>query len=177
MAALPDNNTGRVWVEYSNGQDQHTLLWRYNSTAHAVSAVLDGIASFFTAVEAAFYTFSIVSVRFAIAGSSVSLPVAWPGDPSYGTGTSTANDRAAALQFLGRSATGRRCSFWIYAVDGLAPIGYRLTASGVPAISDGIDALNSLSADGLYTAIDNTDPIHYPYANWKINDYWLHQAR
>jgi len=157
--------------------DDHTFLWRYDSSTNTASAVLSAIDGVLTAIGPQLYTITIGAVRFSLAGSVVSLPIAWTGSATYGTGTASANDRGAAIQFIARSATGRRTSFWLYAVDATAPIGYRLTAAGNVNVANAITALDGVSSALLYVAIDNTDPVHYPYANWKINDYWLHQTR
>lgn len=175
MAPLPSNNTGVVFLDYSVGGENHTAQVRYSSSSSFVDAmtVLD---DFLTALGGLISVITIIGARHRPQGSNVTLPVTWTGAATYGVGTATHAESAFYIDFVGRSAGGRRVRLSVFGSDqaiDLAESDYRLPATG--AVLDALTVLTN--ASDIVVAIDNGAPVWNQYANLGINAYWRNRIR
>lgn len=177
MAPLPDHNTARLWVDYTNSYDVHTILWRYNDLTADVEDAKSAVTAFLTALSTSINAINLISMRYAVSGSDVSLPTGLPEDTSYGSGALNAGARANSWQFLGRSSTGRRGSFYLYAVAAAVPVGARVPISSDSNLAAAIATLITATDTGAWVAIDANAMFVKPYVNFVVNDYWTHQIR
>ena len=79
-----------------------------------------------------------------------------------------------ALNFVGRSSTGRRARWAIFGYKN-AYSEFRLTSAESADIATVVDALDA--SPTRFLAIDGNLPTWYPYANVKAWDYWVGEAR
>jgi hypothetical protein len=114
-------------------------------------------------------------LRWAASGSTVSNPVICGFEgTAYGSGAPSVDDYPRYLDFVGRSAGGRRVRFSLLSVNA-ALSGFRLTTSESAVIA-AAHALIAAPAQA-FLAIDGTDPVWYPYANTGFNAYWQRNVR
>jgi hypothetical protein len=175
MAPLPSNSTGVLYLDYSVGGEGHTVQLRYNSGSSAVDAmgVLD---EFLTALSTGIREITVEGARVRDAGASITLPITWTGEDHYGTGDAEHSGSAVYVDFIGRSAGGRRARLSMFGgavIEDGVEFDYRLPATGVyGAARDVLD-----SAGDILCAIDEEAIVWYSYVNVGINAYWRNKIR
>lgn len=175
MAPLPSNNTACLFVDYSVGGEDHTMLVRIGAGSTVADAML-ALSDFLTTLVATIFTITITGARQRAVDAIVTTPVTWIGDATYGTGTATHAQSAWYINFVGRSPQGRKVRLAVFGavnIVDLAENDYRLPATG--AVEDAIAVLQA--ADTVIVAIDGNGPIWYPYANLGVNAYWRNRIR
>ena len=185
MAPLPVTNTGRFWLDYTVGDLEHTLMWRFNDALVDPAYTVTVLEGFFSYLDTVLYTdFAILGARWAAAGSNFSLPYdisasTLNGFTGSGPVATPANQRPRELVYVGRSqASGRRARFSLYGAVIDTPGNYRIGPGEEPFTDTAIfAALNSGSGVGSPVAIDNTPVVWYPYANVNYNSYWETEVR
>ena len=183
MAPLPAFNTGRVWIDYTSGGEQHSLLLRFNvenvlGNADVLATVNDIIAG----MQAVMWTNdAVVGSRYSDAGSPISLPYsANSGAGSVASGTPNPESNAGFIGVSGRSLAGRQ-----YHADFFTQVCYTLavyredTGGMTAAIEPFFDAFNTApsSGDGMLVAIDGLRVIWKQYLNIGQNAYWQRKQR
>lgn len=174
MAPLPPESTARYYADYSTVGKNHTLVVR--ATA-ALSPASFGtlIDSFWTALGSLVFTTTLNTVRFSASGSNVSNPVTCGFEGTvYGAAAGTVDSAPVALNFIGRSTSGRRVRGMVFSYSGAFST-YRLTSAEDAAIANTVAVMNG--ATNAFLAIDGTSPIWYPYANVLVNAYWQRAVR
>lgn len=177
MAPLPNHNTARLWVDYTNSYDEHTILWRFNDLEADVEDAKAAVTAFLTALSTSINAINLTGMRYAVSGSDITVPTALPEDITYGSGALNAGARASSWQFLGRSAGGRVGSFYLYAVAAAVPVGARVSISQDGNLAAAIATLITATDTGAWVAIDAGAMFVKPYVNYVVNDYWTHQVR
>lgn len=184
MAPLPDNSTGRYWLDYEAGDNgiEHTMLIRFKGATPDFSDVDGWLLNFLNAVEPSLANgWRPLRARWATAGSDVSIP--WSMDTALasfaaaGAGSMTGEQEAREVVYVGRSFTsGRRARLSLYGTVGTTPGNFRwgpgesnLTA---PAVFTALEG-----SPDIFIAIDNTKPTWYRYANVNYNSYWERRQR
>lgn len=176
MAPLPDSSTNRLFVDYTDGINNHTLMFRYplSGTLAGVMGVADDVLS---AVSPLIHLITITSARAAAAGSEISLPVAWTGLGTYGA-TSVPGSRAPAqISFVGRSSDGRRARWFIFPYRAAIPDDFRLSTSENADVLATYNALVAGAAAGDLATIGGLAPTILPYANVNYNSYYETKQR
>ncbi len=177
MAPLPSNNTAVLFVDYSGCGENHTLQIRFAAPGIIADAmgIADGLLA---ALGATIREITITGARVRAAGSNVTIPVAWTGAATYGSGAGSHNESAYYVDFVGRSVDGRRCRVAVFCVGVPADAtnqDFRLTRSE----SGGVDAaLTVLEAgSGAPVSISGLAVSWHQYGNIGTNAYWRNQIR
>ena len=177
MAPLPANNTARLWVGYNDGENDHELMVRFFDGDVSNEAAVTFAAGFFDAASAMLYEITITGARIQLAETSVSFPIEWTGDPTYGTDPMPVLLAPRETRWLGRTVEGRKVSWSLYGGKYTSPDDYRLTPTDLAAVGTVLDYLTSIDVEGVFLAIDNHKPIRYQYADVNFNSYWEREQR
>lgn len=177
MAPLPDNSTARVWVDYNDGVNDHSLMIRYSPSGATVADAMDAAIAFLEAMDPLLYLIGITGARASAAGSTFSFPVAWTGAATYGDDTMDPVFAPRETRFLGRDNGGRRVSWSLYGGKYETPENYRLNPLDFAAVASAISAIEANVVADTFLTINYGDPIVYPYADVNFNSYWERQAR
>jgi len=176
VAPLPQNNTARFFLDYSDSQNEHTLMARIGPSAD-VSDVMTVIHNFLTALDPDLFVFTVLGARFSAASSTISTPVSWSGDAAYGADTMNLNRRPIELRFQGRSVGGRRMSISVYGSKYTIPDNFRLPNDFDADLSAAMLVLESAYAAENIVAIDGLEVIPYDYVSFNFNSYWEQESR
>jgi len=176
MPALDPANTARAWLDYSDGVNEHSAMFRIAPTATLVT-IKSQIDAFFTQLDTILYLITVVGFRVAVINSNVTNPSPWTGAATYGTGAMPISNAPRELRFIGRSVDGRQNSVSVYGFDGAQPDIYRITSASNPVIEAAILALSNASALGVGLTISAQVPVWKPYASFNFNSYWEKEAR
>ena len=177
MAPLPQDNTHRAWVKYTDSVNEHELMVRFDGNAISVTDALGHVASFFEEIEEFLYELVIIEARWADQGSNISLPTTWPGLATYGVDTMPTLLAPRELRWVGRDQNGKRVSFSVYGGKFTSPDQYRIISSGANLPNLGVIAINAASADNAFLTISGLRPTMKNYVNVNFNSYWEYQAR
>jgi hypothetical protein len=176
MAALPPENTRRIWVEYFDGVNNHEVMLR-GDTDTTVGELMEVAHDFFTALEPKLYVITIIGVRYAETGSTISNPEVWTGDPSYGTGAMPAINAPREIAFEGRSPDGRLVSYSMFGSSVSTPADYRFSLGEDADLDNARNVLSVAHAAGILCTISGSSAILKTYINFNFNSYWEREAR
>lgn len=185
MAPLPQNNTGRAWLDYVTGSgfsaQQHSVMLRFTGEGEADgTAALAALAALIVAAtEGAFFDgWQVVGARISAPGSDFALPAAVPAVLTSFLGEGQANptyqSQAREARLVGRgTSTGRRVSVSLYGlVDSLfTSADFRLPAGGSGFVFNLLEALNE-APEGVAVSIGGDSVTWQSYMNWQYNSYW-----
>jgi len=178
MTPLPVDSTARLVAHYTWRGQGSRVQYRFESGVSMATAV-----SALDAFHSAIYTHmfnnwaALSAAEFYPGGSTISVPVAL--EPiSAGTGGADTDvlPDAFQLEFLGRSADGRRASWYFQGAFVGMPTNQRVTLAAYPAVDAIHGGLVGLVAANLVT-ISGEAPILKSYANCVVNDYLTRRAR
>jgi hypothetical protein len=169
LGALPGHNTARVWVDYSDGLNLHTLLVRHDTT---VADVMDSVDSLFTNIASDWYEITIGEVRFAASGSDISFPATWTGSATYGATTMPGVFAPRQFMLLGRTNTGRRARWSIFGFEGSSPDDYRLARVAANIVDDALTVIEAGQTAAMWLGIDGHVPVMYQYADFNFNNHY-----
>lgn len=126
-------------------------------------------------MSTAIYTLVVNETEWAPAGSNVFNPVVTgtEGD-SFGSGTPTGDVRAWAVNFIGRSASGRRVRLMVFSPTLLGG-DYRFNPGEAGFFDAARNVLNS--AGSTIQTIDGQTPVWKTYINALANAYWQKELR
>lgn len=181
LPPLPDNNTARLFVDYTTGRNAHTLICRYdqqNDLAVPIGAVLQ----FLTALQPVLnLLWAVTGVRNQAAGSIVTLPVDPLGLDGFQGGSQSSLDLSKEpLQYVwtGRGEqTGRQVRVGVYGIQAEPPATYRWTGAGRPAwAADAAESLR-LTRNLAFITIGEDSAVWRDYVNANYNSYWETEAR
>jgi hypothetical protein len=176
MAPLPQNSTPRFWLDYTDGSFQHSVMFRYAASA-GLPAIMDVVQQFMADMAPSCCLLTVVDARASASGSNISLPVAWTGDATFGTGAQVNVNRPIEVRFEGRGPTGRRANWSLYGWDAGVPGAFRIPFDAAASIGDSIQTLGAAATAGTLLGIDGFPPVIYPYANIQYNSYWETKCR
>ena len=177
MAALPANSTDRFFLEYNDGQYDHTLLVRWHASATTLSAVMASVDDLLTAMADGLYEITIKGARSSAAGSNFSFPVVWSGGASYGGGAMPGVFAPRQWTLLGRTTGGRRARFFFFGVEFDTPNSYRIPRAAGNLVDDALAVIEAGQTAGIYLCIDGAAPIMYQYADINFNNYYEAKVR
>lgn len=177
MAALPSNNTGVFYLDYSAGGEDHTLQIRFGD-ASSPGEAMTVAHNLLTALDAGLTLLTVRGARVRDQGSNVSYAVTWTGDASYG-GSAGAHEKAAYyIDFVGRSLGGRRVRIAVFGMGDAFDAtnhDYRYTAAESEIVANAIEQLEAGSA--VPVAVDGDVAAWHQYANVGVNAYWRNRIR
>lgn len=177
MAPLPSNSTDVLFVDYTTCGESHTLQMRFNDDG-SVTEAMSKVDEVLTAISSRLRLITITGARVRGAGGSVSLPVTWSGDPTYGTGSGAHFESAYFADFIGRSDLGRRVRMSVFGLNIPADTSgedFRITSGEDAGVSAAVTALNA--STGVAIAVDGVSATWYPYVNIGANAYWRNHIR
>lgn len=187
MAALPENNTNRLFVDYVTDTTigvEHTCYIRYSGSDRTGAAAQTLMKDILVGVGAVNLrqTWRVIRVRTQMAGEPFSFPQTPLAALSAFVGTSGApypRDRNSEyISFVGRSpTTGRKALLSLYGMILTTPASLRTVGSsgGTNYVSVTCNVLNG--ATGTLVAVDNTSVVWYYYVNFGRNAYWQKRLR
>lgn len=175
MAPLDPTNTARLKIIYQNIIAQHATVIRVNDP-DGVTEVESVFANYVANLAAGFFFHEITAVQLAAVGSDIFLDVAGSSllSVTWGSDPASTEGNAVFAEAVGRSAGGRKVSFYLYGWKA-ASSSYRLTAAEDANVADAIGDLNG--ATDSFFAIDGLATVWKPYLNIKPGDHWVHKAR
>jgi len=176
MAPLPESNTARWFLDYTDGVNAHSMMFRTVSPA-SMATLKSQVDNFLTELDTVLYLITIIGMRVALVGSNVTNATPWTGAATYGTGAMPVANAPRELRFIGRSADGRRNSISVYGFDGATPDTYQITSASNPVIEAAILTLSNAAALGIGATISGQAPIWKAYASFNFNSYWEAEAR
>jgi len=171
MAPLAPNNTSRVFVDYTDGINPHTLECRFSEINSSPANAMFAVGNFLTALGTDIDLLVILGARVQHQTSLVSSPVTWNGAANYGTGTMPGSRAPLQTMFQGRSALGRRWKLSIFGYKGGPADNFRL-ASSIATIGAAITAINAAHAGSNFQAIDGGTPVLQLYASQNYNNHF-----
>lgn len=181
LPPLPENNTGRLFIDYTTGRLEHTLIFRFGASATAADAL--GRAELFLGALQSLLApnWAPVSARVQEAGELIALPFDLGGLTEFSGGLPTdipEADEPRQFKWVGRGVTsGRKTSVGLYGLGIAQPPDYRY--SGLELQGQLENALNVLR-NGAVTApvtIAGDAATWYDYVNVQYNSYWERRAR
>lgn len=176
MAPLPSHNTGRIYVDYSDGIHPHTMSLRYPASGSA-SQALTAAAQLLGALAEDSYLITIAGSRFSVAGSDVTNPIDWTGDATYGEGAMPAVNAPRMVSFVWKSIDGRRGRVEYFGIDTPTPGTYRRYELEATWVGPAIATLESASAADYICGISGLAIVLNQYANISFARYWQEEAR
>lgn len=172
MAPLLPSNTARFKFHYSVGAYQHTVQVRTPVSPAVIGGLMGNI---WTAFATAIFSTTIDSVEFAASGSNIFNAVTTGIEGNvYGTGAIVPLEAPYEVNFVGRSALGRRCRMMFFGIKSLAA-NYRYS----PTESILVDAALAVLVSGASNilAIDGSPVVWKSYVNAGTNSHWQKAVR
>lgn len=188
LPPLPDNNTARLWIDYTSLGRPHSALVRIFETAGAINAGAVANRVIPVIVTRMLQTDSVTGARFAEAGENFSVPLAITPTPGVVSGANVTweNDpESAFLTLPGRdSFQGRKTRFGLFSPVRTVswPGDNRYNPGDEPVIDTfriNLTAAlnNSTGPDDTVVTIGN-NPVRWAgYVNISHNAYWQRKQR
>lgn len=177
MAPLPSNSTGVLFVDYTTCQEPHTVQVRFG-TGGTPGSAMTFLDAFLTEVDPLLFLCTITGARVRDLGGSVTYPVTWTGNASYGTGAGEHFNSAWYVDFVGRSIGGRRvriAMFGAVVVTDAVNDDYRLLETENTNVADTLAVLDATVNEAV--AIDGDSASWHRYCNIGVNAYWRNRIR
>lgn len=175
LLPLPEDNTARLFVNYTHGSVEHEVQVRLLSPFTQSDLVgwfhtwLDNRTALFgTDVE-------FHSADWADANSSVRNPVSWVPISGAGTPSTSLGRYSRSFSFVGRSPDGRKVRLFFYGMVYGEDVTYRVYGSEDIILQQAVDGLNALNS--RIGTISGSAPIFKPYLNIRNNAYWQTELR
>lgn len=188
LPPVPENNTARIWLDYTSMQIEHSLMVR-PAVALAISERSAVAQAFATVMSSRMLDIdSVFGARYSAPGASFSVPITF--DPVEGVVTVAGNvwlqdPESTALSIVGRSnTTGRDVRYTLFtgAAVGTWPSNNRYEP-GEQAVIDTF-RLNMTeliegggTLDWPMVTVDGTFITVYQYVNISQNAYWQRKQR
>ena len=172
MAALPETNTARVWVNYSDGIWEHSAMLRFDQNSAAPGDALQVLADWFTEMDSLLALITIVSAERAVSGSNVRNPVTWPGAATYGTGAAQEANAPRQLMFEGRDTAGHPWRLSLFGYDEAQPPNYRIQNAASAPVAAAYAALANGAGIGALVTIANIAPVFKSYISFNYNNHY-----
>jgi len=177
MAPLPENNTDRFWLDYSDGINPHSFQVRFAGGAGQASVVAGLVSDFFSALSPILYELTVLGCRYSLAGTNISAPMIWPGPATFGTFAMPNELSPRQLCWLGRGPDGRRVRWFVYGYDAAPPGPFRLPTNSPAELGLAWDIIEAGPSDGAFLTISGSDPNLYNYIDVNYNSYYEEKAR
>lgn len=177
MAALPPESTARLYVDYNDGVNLHTMVIRYSEDPGELAVALAHADNVFTEMSPNLYAVTIAGARFSLLGSNVTNPAVWSGAGSYGSGVMPTVNAPLQFMFGGKSQDGRLVAWYFFGCKLSVPDNYRVAGGVVAALDDTGDAIQAATAVGAFLTISGLPPLVKTYVNVNWNSYWEAEPR
>lgn len=177
MPPLPENNTDRLWIDYSDGLNPHSLQIRYDATVVERDVVRNTGRLFLEAIAPQLYLITITGVRYSLKNSNVSLPMPWAGATTFGTGAMPGAKAPYQICYLSRDAQGRRTRWFMFGCKLDTPNTFRFPLSANVELAEGWGVINDGQPNGIWLSIAGLDPEMYSYISVNFNNYYEQKTR
>lgn len=176
MAPHDPEATPRLYVNYTVGGEDHTQMFRYPPSG-SQSAAVDTIVEMWAFLDGGLYLCTIDSLEYSIEGSSVHLPLAWPGDPTYGTGTPTAGQEMKFISVVGKDSFGTRTRLEQFGIIQVIPATWRLPVGVNSILDDWFAHYQAAHTAGVFCTIGEDSAFFNQYYNFKYADNDIAKVR
>jgi len=176
MAPHDPEATPRLYLTYTVGGEDHVQLFRY-PPAGSQAAAIDTIVEMWAFLDSALYVCTIVSLEYSIEGSSVHLPLVWPGDPAYGTGSPPAGQEMKFFSVVGKDSFGTRIRYEQFGITQAIPTTWRLAVGVNSAMDDWFEHLQAAHTAGTFCTIGEDSAFFNQYYNFKYADNDIAKVR
>jgi hypothetical protein len=175
MAPLPPNSTQRYFFDYATCGFDHTLVMRAIGDRDDEAAV-EFLVSILDAIHDLIFEYTVLGWRYQADTSDVSVDLAWTGAATYGGSAGVAYQTAQYIDFVGRSADGRRVRAAFFGTT-FAEQGndYRVSPAEQPAVGDVVGLLDA--STNYFNTISGELANWKNYANTGVNAYWRNKVR
>lgn len=177
MAPLPENNTDRFWVDYTDGVNSHSLQVRFDGDDTTVNAVMASIDDFLLALSPELYTLTVQGARVSSAGSNITVPVVWTGGITYGSFAMPADLAPRQICFLGRDGLGRRVRWFVFGWNSTPPDPFRIGITPSTAFDNALLAIQAGHTIETWLTISGQVPSMYTYVDINYNSYYEAKSR
>lgn len=183
MAPLPDNNTMRVWIDYTSGGRPHSVMFRFAGDDPSGAAIQPRLTEIGAALQGVMDDEdSITGWRFSLTGQNFSFPFLGPvgGAGLLTGGVVNPESQACFVGASGRSSGGRRvhCNIFTIAATGFTV--YRQNrgslAANFAALYDVLTDQPGIDGDPPI-AIDGLPIVWNDYLNIGQNAYYQRASR
>lgn len=172
MAPLPPESTPRFRVHYTVNSQQHAFQIRSHESPSTIGTFIE---AFLGAGAALFYSSVIDAVDFAADNSNVFNPVVTGAELfTWGTGAGSTANIPSYVNFIGRTALGRRVRLAVFGL-GVGADDYRFIGGESIAADSMRQELVDFGA-GI-RGIDDATPVWKTYINAGVNAYWQRNVR
>lgn len=188
MAPLPQNNTARLWLDYTSRGIQHSAMVRFGPGANPSTAEVFAAQLADAMRQRMFIADSVLAARYSGPGTLFSFPIFFT--PVVGVVTEAGNvwaqdPESTFLTIPGRSSfSGRDVRFCQFTavVTPTWPTDNRYEPGDAAVVDTWrINITELLSTGGTEStpavAIDNNIPTWYNYVNISQNAYWQRKQR
>ena len=191
MAPLPQNSTTRYFFDYVTGNattsTEHTIAMRVNPAIVDPPTACAGLLAVLTAWTNGNFRsgWRVIRGRVQAAGSNFSVPITLTTALANFVGTLStgyvARLEAVEDTFQGRSlTTGRRVDLSFYRAATDPTDNFRVVAGGSGlnlTVQNVRNAIQAEVANGMFLAIDQSQPTYSAYMNQNYNSYWERRIR
>lgn len=168
---LPPNSTGRVFLDYTDGTYEHTIMARY-ATSGTPNDAMNTIDAALTAMDTALYTITVLGARHAVQGSNISNAITWTGSQFYGSSTMPAVNAPRQLMWVGKDAQGHRWRVSLFGVNEATPADYRFNQGDVSLIDDTTTVWHDALSNGTIVTVANLPGVVKNYADFNFNSHF-----
>jgi len=177
VTALPPNNTDRFFLDYTAVGAQHVMILRAEDGTLGADAAA-AFHALLTAIEDNLTEITILSLRHAVAGSDVTVPIdTGVLNPTYGTATVDPINRPLQVTFTGRSLDGHKTRVGLFGWAGQNDSSWRKTPAEEASVGDALTVLHDESVAGRFVSISGQRVTWNGYMNLGYNDHWVKRAR
>lgn len=177
MAPLPASNTGRVYIDYTVGGEEHTVTSRFLSISSSAALCLAGWAEIFAFLSPNMFAITSVSSRFSVINSDVTNPITWPGSLGYGADQPPVGQEMKFFSMVGKSQDGRRVRYELFGSKQAIPSSWRLPVGSNLDMDDARAHLQAMHVSGATCTISGGAALLNPYYNFKYADLEIDKAR
>ena len=176
-AALPADSTARVFLDYTDGNYDHTIMMRLKLIDSSNAIVMGVMDDLLAALADQLYTLTIQGARYADSGSNVTLPLTWTGSSSYGSGTQAEINAPKELSFTGKSITGHRWHLSLFGLSTAIPDVWKYLPGDQVAFDDAWAILQGAFNSNKICAISGNKVILNADMPVSFNDHFIVQNR
>lgn len=176
MAPLAADSTPRLFLTYSVGGEDHIQQVRYPPSG-SQSAAISTLVEMWAFLDAVLYLCTIQKLEYSNTGSSVRIPLVWPGNPDYGASAPPAGTESKFFSVVGKDSTGRRVRLEQWGVTQAIPSNWRLNVGVNTDMDNWFDHVQQAYLDVTLVTIADNPAFFNQYYNFKYSDNDIAKAR
>jgi len=177
LTTIPEDFTPRVWLNYNDGNNDHSLMLRYNRDDSDPGIVVGVLVDFLVAIEPVIYAVSILGVEGAVEETNVRNPLTWTGDGAYGTGAQPGADAPKQLLWQGKDPEGHRWRASMFGLKLGTPNTYRYNQGDNSDIDAARAVFGQAFTDNKICTINLRKALLVLWTSFNYNNHWGVGAR